>query len=67
MRNKIPEGNPTETKLHELSMDELDAVSGGSVEVRELVVKAVVVQPPPPPPPTPPVKPTPLPTINIRF
>jgi len=56
--------NEPNNEIRELTIDEMDLVSGGATEVRELVIKAVVVNPPPAPPaPTP----APLPNIKIRF
>ena len=47
-------------EIRELRKDEMDLVSGGAVEVRELVIKAVVAS-------TNSRAPTPLPVIKIRF
>jgi hypothetical protein len=51
-------------EIRELGIDEMDLVSGGATEVREVVIKAVVVNPPPA---TPTPTPIPLPNIKIRF
>jgi bacteriocin-like protein len=47
----------------ELSIDEMNQVSGGAIEIREIVIKAVVVQNPTPPAPTP----VPYPNLKVRF
>lgn len=56
--------NGPNNEIRELTIDEMDLVSGGATEVRELVIKAVVVNPPPA---TPSPTPVPLPNIKIRF
>lgn len=47
----------------ELSIDEMGQVSGGAIQTREVVIKAVVVQDPTPPAPTP----VPYPNLKVRF
>jgi hypothetical protein len=51
-------------KTRELNIDEMDLVSGGATEIREIVIKAVVVNTPPG---TPAPVPIPLPNLKIRF
>jgi hypothetical protein len=51
-------------KTRELNIDEMDLVSGGATEIREIVIKAVVVNTPPA---TPAPVPIPLPNLKIRF
>ena len=53
-------------EIRELTIDEMDLVSGGAIETHEIVVKAVVVESPTTPPPTAPT-PTPYPNLRIRF
>ncbi len=55
----------TSNENSELNMDEMDIASGGAIEIREVVIKAVVVQNPPPPSPAP--TPVPYPNLRIRF
>jgi len=55
-----PNGEPN-NEIRELDIDEMDLVSGGATEIREVVIKAVVVPNPPPP-----VGPTPIPYPNLK-
>jgi hypothetical protein len=57
----LADGNKIDNS--EMSLDQLDQVSGGAVEIREVVIKTTVNPQPPPPTPTP----VPLPDIKIRF
>jgi hypothetical protein len=52
------------SEIRELNIDDMDLVSGGATEIREVVIKAVVVNPPPA---TPAPTPIPLPNLKIRF
>jgi hypothetical protein len=49
----------------EINIDEMDQVSGGAIETREIVVKTVVVQAPTPPAPSP--TPIPYPNLKTKF
>ena len=57
--------NEPNNETRELIIDEMAKVSGGATEVREVVIKAVVVANPPPAAPAP--TPIPLPNLKIRF
>jgi hypothetical protein len=61
-----PNSEPN-NEIRELNIDEMDLVSGGAIETREIVVKAVVVESPTPPPTAPAPTPIPLPNLKIRF
>jgi hypothetical protein len=61
-----PNSKPN-NEIRELSIDEMDLVSGGAIETREIVVKAVVGESPTPPPTAPAPTPIPLPNLKIRF
>jgi hypothetical protein len=50
------------SEIRELNIDDMDLVSGGATEIREVVIKAVVVNPPPATP-----APTPIPLPNLKF
>jgi hypothetical protein len=58
-----PNSEPN-NEIRELNIDEMDLVSGGATEIREVVIKAVVVNSPPA---TPAPTPIPLPNLKIRF
>jgi hypothetical protein len=52
------------SEIRELNIDDMDLVSGGATEIREVVIKAVVVNSPPA---TPAPTPIPLPNLKVRF
>jgi len=52
-------------EIRELSVAEMDLASGGAIETREVVIKAVVVESPTPATPAP--MPMPYPNLRVRF